>query len=181
MDKKTYLANMRALMYYLTENSGGNGDGDLVAKTDANRKYQEIPITFSSGKVSLLFEFGNLYLQGFRNKNTEMFIFKGVGYDNFAKKYPYTTDYGDLGLDRNSTIHVGLRDLDEALNTLHNATDKTGPDTIKKPMWRCAIGLSEALRFQDVAMAVMSGTAIPSLDWAGRTKQGDYRVRVKHR
>lgn len=181
MDKKTYLTNMRSLMFYLTVNSGADGNGDLVARTDPARKYQEIPISFSGGTMKLLFELGNLYLQGFRNRDGAMFIFKDVTYDNFARKFAYATDYGDLGLDRNMAISLDLNDLNMALDTLHNVKATTAPNTIKKPMWQSAIGLSEALRFQDVAMAVMAGTEIPSLDWAGRTKLNDYKVRVKHR
>lgn len=178
MDKKTYIQNLNALMHYLTEKGES---GDLVASSGKTKAFEEIPIYYASGQITLLFERGSLYLQGFRNKDKQLFTFKGVKYAiNPAKKFNIGTDYGDLGLDRKSPIYLSLNELSNAMLTLDNTKTNDKEDKVKKPMWQCAVGLSEALRFQDVAMAVMQGSEIPSLDWSARTKQNDFRVRVKH-
>jgi hypothetical protein len=180
MKLHTYTSNITGLLRSLTENE--NGNGDLIATPPGVRTYQEIEIHFDYGKVTLLFELGNLYLQGFRNKGNELFIFEGVNYAvNPAKKFTQSTDYGQLGLDRNSDIYLSLTELSNALNTLLNIRKADNFEKVKKPMWQCAVGLSEALRFQDAAMAVMHNTKMPSLDWSSRTKANDFRVRVKHR
>ena len=179
MDVKTYTGNLRTLMHYLTTNAGAGGD--LVPLRDGNRKYQEIPIAYSGGTITLLFKLGDLYLEGFRNTGNNWFLFKdGTHACNAVKRYTIGTDYGDLGLDRNGNFTLTLAQLDQALTTLHNATPDKAQNSIRTPMWQCAVGLAEALRFQDVAMAVIKGTNMPSLDWSARTKQGDFRVRVKH-
>ncbi|MES3035340.1 MAG: ribosome-inactivating family protein [Gemmatimonadota bacterium] len=179
MDVKLYTANLRAMMLYLTTN-GGPG-GALVPLRDGNRTYQEIPISYSGGSITLLFKLGDLYLEGFRNTGGGWFLFKGGTHAvNAVKRYTIGTDYGDLGLDRNGNFTLTLAQLDQALTTLHNATPAKAQDSIRTPMWQCAVGLSEALRFQDVALAVIKGTNIPSLDWSARTKAKDFRVRVLH-
>lgn len=180
MHLTTYLANLRGLMLSLTENEAASGD--LVARRDPRRPYQEVPVRCTDGEILLLFELGNLYLQGFRNRGKELFVFKGVTYDVMpTKKYNLGTDYGDLELDRTVDFTLTLAELDVALGTLFATTTATALNSLKRPMWQCAVGLAEALRFQDVAMAVMHGTKVPSLDWSRRTKDGDYKVRVKHR
>lgn len=180
MELKDYLYNLRTLMLSLTVNEGDGGP--LVPRTDPARAYIEIPIRSTDGDVVILFELGNLYVQGFRNKAKKIFIFKDVGYDCVPEvQYRFGTDYGALGVDRNSALYLSLNDLNFALLTLMNANRDTNQDTIKQAIGRCAIGLSEALRFQDVAMAVMHNTQIPNLDWARRTAEGDYKVRVQHR
>lgn len=182
MKLNTYISNLTSLMRSLTQNENVDGTGDLIARPAHPQRYQEIEINFGFGKVTLLFELGNLYLQGFRNKSNQLFLFQGVGYAiNPAVRFNKSTDYGQLGLDRNSDICLGLDELSQALNTLSNMKINDTFDKVKKPMWQCAVGLSEALRFQDVAMAVMHNTKMPSLDWSQRTKENDYKVRVKHR
>lgn len=180
MHLHTYLANLNGLMWSLTENEVATGE--LVARRDARRKYQEVPIRYSNGEILLLFELGTLYVQGFRNAGKELFVFKDVTYDVMpAKKYTLGTDYKDFGLDRQIAFTLTLAELDDALGTLRSTNTETALNSLKRPMWQCAVGLAEALRFQDVAMAVMHGTTVPSLDWSRRTKDGDYKVRVKHR
>lgn len=181
MKKHTYLSTMLALMRELTETEASSNE--IVAKQATSlKKYHEVEINFDYGRIKLIFELGNLYLQGFRNKNGDLFIFKDVDYLKIsATIINITTDYDDLGLDRAGSIRLGLEELSNALNTLLHTLKTDKFDKVKKPMWQCAVGLSEALRFHDVSMAVMNNQEMPSLDWSRRTKSADFRVRVKHR
>lgn len=179
MDKKLYMANLVALMRSLTETE--QASGDVIAIRSPSAKYKEITLRCSTGNLTLLFEYGTLYIQGFRNSAGSMFLYKNVTYDVVATKFAYTSDYGDLGLNRQLAFTLTLSELDDAMDALRSYTTAQHQDTLKRPTWQCAVGLAEALRFQDVAMAVMNGGQITDLDWSKRTKGGDYKVRVKHR
>ncbi|WP_366657861.1 ribosome-inactivating family protein [Fodinicurvata sp. EGI_FJ10296] len=184
MKQLDYVSILNTLMVHLTvnEETKDGSRGPLIAIQPKKHPYIEVPIKCTAGTVSILFELGNLYVQGFRNKSKKIFIFKDVKYDCSPEmKYTFGTDYGALGVDRNSPIYLSMNDLDFALGDLFNATSDTKQSTIKRAIGRCAIGLSEALRFQDVAMAIMHNREISSLDWARRTADGDYKVRVQHR
>lgn len=179
MTKQEYIAIIRALGQALCVPGTGGGK---PRPRQPPPQYREVTLTYwTASTITLIFELPNLYLQGFRNANGDVFLFKDVTYTVTAvKKFSFTTDYGPLGLDRNSEIHVSLEDLANAFQTMVNFTADKPENAVKRPTWQCAVGLSEALRFTDVAQAVVDGTAMPDLDWSGRTTRNDPKVRVLH-
>ncbi|TRW97670.1 hypothetical protein FNJ84_09260 [Paracoccus sp. M683] len=186
MTKNEYIANITALNRTLATLEAATGD--LVPRTAGAANCVEVEVGFSlARRVKLMIQYGDLYIQGFRNKDGELFLFAGSKYNGsgaVASQFNGKTDYGSLGWSRHSGKTVTLDDLDNALTTFYNA--KAGTTTfanVQNAMLCCALGFAEALRFQDVSMAVMNGTEIASadVDWSARTKANDYKVRVKHR
>ncbi|TQV83611.1 ribosome-inactivating family protein [Denitrobaculum tricleocarpae] len=160
------------------------GVGRVPIGHDGIRAWSTVTVAFWGERIELLIDAKNLYLQGFKNKANDWFIFKDIGAQGIVNPtgtIGYGTDYGALGLDRNGQIRLTRTDLGNALNTLYNYDKGKEQDTLKTPMWQCAVGLIEALRFRDVLHAVASEQAFDGslLDWDRRTKDGDANVQVK--
>ncbi len=129
--------------------------------------------------LQVLFKLKNLYVCGWFNRHGRCFIAKYCEYSMSADvKLPYSFDYPRIGYNQNQSAGkatVTLAMLNAALELLHNASTQARPHTFKDSIAKVAIGLSEAMRFADVMVAIIKCQGSSRLNWGN--SRPDIQVR----
>jgi Ribosome inactivating protein len=176
LDKVTYPLNVALATQALTNSSSGF-TGTRPNPRTTKKGWAAFQIQQDSDyDLTLLFCLDNLYLEGFQNKNG-VFLHKTSKYSiTPTKKFSFGNEYGELGYGRTAAITITLDNLNGALGTFQYANTGTNEDQVKRAFLYCAIGFSEAIRFDDVIMAILKGDPISDLDWDKHKDASKVRV-----
>jgi hypothetical protein len=178
LDEITYQKNIIAARSYLTKGSIGTSGplGSAVKETprtfalnDRVERFLVYTVMDDIAPLKVVFRLQNLYVCGWYNSSNQLFLAERCEYAiNPQKRLPYTFDYGELGFNQSASVkkvNVTLGSLNNALKRLHNAQVGDPPNNFKPWIVEVAIGLSEAMRFSNVMVAVLKGTETGPLNW----------------
>lgn len=127
--------------------------------------------------VTLYYHLQDLYIEGWGTSRGEIFMTSNAGHPTAPDvRLPYTNQYGALGLDRNTSFTITVGKVNNALKALYNATIATAPNDLKEPLSIACVAFAEAVRFDDVLVAIVNGTPIDDLDWDKHKRPDKVRV-----
>lgn len=129
--------------------------------------YSIFQIIDTDNPLELIYQNHDLYVEGWRNRDGEVFVHSRSGFDMQAtKRFRCTNEHGDLGLDRTTAIYISLDNINGALAECYNAKTSAKDDGFKRSFAILAAAFSEAVRFGDVMYQIIKGLPITDLDWA---------------
>lgn len=174
LDKVSYPLNVSLIRRDLTN---APALGGISGPSQTRTGYGQFTLQFTASPLTLFYKLDDLYIEGFRAKNGKIFLTKNAKCSITADyRLPYGNEYGELGLDRNTAFDLSLANVNGAVDTLYYRTDARSPDELKRPLWIVCVAFAEAVRFDDVLLAIVHDKPIDDLDWTQHKKADKVRV-----
>nr|WP_247893459.1 ribosome-inactivating family protein [Azospirillum endophyticum] len=174
MDKVSYPLNVSLIRRDLTIAPAAGG---IPGPRQTRTGFGQFTLKFTASPLTLFYKLDDLYIEGFRARNGKLFLTKNAQCSITSDfKLPYGNEYGELGLDRSTAFDLSLANVNGAVNALYHRTDGKNPDDLKRSLWIVCVAFAEAVRFDDVLLAIVHDKSIDDLDWTQHKKADKVRV-----